>query len=114
MLGLLVLAGEFSIFAIVLESAASEQGMSVLDPPDFEPALLQLIDPWLDGADRIDVVGCGMVGSKQGWIEVPYLEVPGAPVGELLAAPTSDDRIEVLLCPGMRQVVRLRPLCGKG
>lgn len=88
----------------VLASASSESGMSVLDPVDYEPALLELIDPWLSASGQCcKIIGCGMVGSKQGWIETPYRAVPCTPLGELVSAPVSDQRIEVFLCPGMMQ-----------
>jgi 2-dehydro-3-deoxygalactonokinase len=43
----------------------------------FEPALLRLIEPWLDSPGP-PVVACGMVGSRQGWCEAPYRTTPCA------------------------------------
>ena len=49
----------------VLDQATSDNGLSRLDRDGFEPALLELIDPWL--ADTpLDVLACGMVGARQG------------------------------------------------
>lgn len=89
----------------VLAEASSDDGMSRLARPDFEPALLRVIAPWL-GAGVMPVVACGMVGSRQGWHEAPYRTVPCTPVDPALmvTAPTSDPRISVRLAPGLRQM----------
>ena len=39
-------------------------------------ALRALIDPWLAGGDIEQIVLCGMVGSRNGLLEVPYAETP--------------------------------------
>jgi 2-dehydro-3-deoxygalactonokinase len=81
----------------------SDRGMGVLDPEGFEPALLELIDPWL-GAKPTPVVACGMVGARQGWIEAPYAKVPCPPVGAaVVKAPVTDQRLDVTILPGLCQ-----------
>ena len=62
-----------------LAEAASPAGMGGLARDGFEPALVALIDPWLAPGRRTDVIACGMVGARQGWIEAPYAAVPGPP-----------------------------------
>lgn len=42
---------------------------------DFHGTLLRSIGPWLE-AGRRDVVLCGMVTSRHGWIETPYVLAP--------------------------------------
>ena len=54
--------------------AASGKGMGVLAPGAFEPALLEIIGPWL-GGEPVRVVASGMVGARQGWQEAPYVVV---------------------------------------
>ena len=72
----------------VLARAASDDGMGKLDRDGFEPAMHRLIAPWLEMGE-VPVVACGMVGSRQGWVEAPYRSVPCKPLGEkLTAAPT--------------------------
>ncbi len=87
----------------VLDEAASDEGMGKLTREGFEPALLRLIAPWLDG--KPPVVACGMVGSRQGWVEAPYRSVPCAPLDRagLIAAPVSDPRLTVTIAPGLMQ-----------
>jgi 2-dehydro-3-deoxygalactonokinase len=93
------MAGDGSVRA----EAGSDDGMGRLDRAGFEPALLRLIDPWL-GAARMPVVACGMVGSRQGWVEAPYAATPCRPLPDaLIAAPVTDPRIEVRVVPGVRQ-----------
>ena len=41
-----------------------------------EQALRELCEPWVDHLARLPVVACGMIGSRQGWTEAPYLECP--------------------------------------
>ncbi len=89
----------------LVAQAVSEDGMGRLDRDGFEPALLRLIGPWLSDTRTIEVVACGMVGSRQGWHEAPYRTVPCTPLdpGSLVAAPTHDARIRVRIVPGLKQ-----------
>jgi 2-dehydro-3-deoxygalactonokinase len=84
--------------------AESDRGMGTLDRDGFEPALLDLIDPWL-GSGTIDVVACGMVGSRQGWVEAPYAAVPSPPRRDapFARAPTRDPRLRVHVLHGLKQ-----------
>lgn len=87
----------------ILDHRTSDDGMGVLEPHDFEPALLRLIEPWLDN-QSIDVVACGMVGARQGWVEAPYRTVPCQPLGApFIQAPTNDSRLRVHIVPGLNQ-----------
>ena len=85
--------------------AMSEDGMGRLKPSDFEPALIQLIEPWL-GPGVTPVLACGMVGSRQGWCEAPYRATPCTPmdVGQMVRVPVRDPRIKVQIVPGLKQM----------
>ena len=90
----------------ILAEASSDEGMGRLSQDGFEPALLRLIGDWLGAGDSPPpVLACGMVGSRQGWIEAPYRAVPCAPVhpGDLLSVPTRDPRLRVRIVPGLCQ-----------
>lgn len=89
----------------VLGEARSDKGMASLAQEEFEPALLDLIEPWLEEDQRKDVIACGMVGARQGWIEADYVAVPSAPPsqGGLTNALCEDQRIRVSIIPGMKQ-----------
>ena len=90
----------------VLASADNDQGMSKLTPDMFEAALIDLVGDWLPDTGTIDVIACGMVGSRQGWIEAPYRAVPCAVFdkGEMVAAPCKDRRLSVHVIPGIKQM----------
>jgi 2-dehydro-3-deoxygalactonokinase len=89
---------------VILAETTSEDGMGKLARADFEPALLRLIGPWL-AAGPVPVVACGMVGSRQGWCEAPYREVPCRPLDAAaqVLAPTTDPKLQVHIAPGLKQ-----------
>ena len=88
----------------MLAEATSDAGMNSLDRDGFEPALLRLVEPWLSADRRVPAVCCGMVGSRQGWVEAPYRAVPCPPQTDApVTAPTTDARISVHVLPGLRQ-----------
>jgi 2-dehydro-3-deoxygalactonokinase len=75
----------------------------ILNVPDgrFGDTLREEIGPWLAaGEDR--VLLCGMIGSRQGWKEAPYLGCPAGP-SELAAAlvDIGFDWARVKLVPGL-------------
>lgn len=87
----------------VLAEAASERGMGSLDRAGFEPALLELVGPWL--GPGVPVIACGMVGSRQGWVEAPYRPVPCPPLGgEPVRAATAEPGLAVHVVPGLKQL----------
>ncbi|MBT8455364.1 MAG: 2-dehydro-3-deoxygalactonokinase [Alphaproteobacteria bacterium] len=88
----------------VLTEARSDKGMGQLTRDEFEPALLEMIGPWLDTAP-VDVLACGMLGARQGWVEAPYRTVPCSPVGgDAALAKTIDPRLRVRVISGLKQV----------
>jgi len=86
-----------------LASASSAAGMGGLAPEAFEPALLALVGGWLAPGRATEVVACGMVGARQGWIEAPYAAVPCAPGRAFVTAPTADPRLAVRVLGGLSQ-----------
>lgn len=87
----------------VVAQAQSDLGMARLGKDEFESSLLDLIEDWLD-ADPVDVVACGMVGARQGWVEAPYSAVPSAPVPVApIRVPNTDARIRAFVVPGLKQ-----------
>jgi 2-dehydro-3-deoxygalactonokinase len=90
--------------ADILDHAHSDDGMGGLTRDRFETVLLALIGHWLPPDRPITIIACGMVGSRQGWVEAPYRKVPCLPLaGPLVAAPTRDLRLSVHVTPGLRQ-----------
>jgi 2-dehydro-3-deoxygalactonokinase len=90
--------------AQAVAQSQSTDGMSTLAPDGFEPALLGLVSAWLNADRTTPVIACGMVGSRQGWVEAPYRAVPCLPLGGTQTkAPTQDPRLEVWVVPGLKQ-----------
>lgn len=78
----------------ILERRRAEAGIRAIDDGDFEGAFHQIAGDWLpdDPADAPLIVLGGMIGSRQGWIEAPYLPCPADPAG--LAAGAIPGRME--------------------
>ncbi len=88
----------------VLDQAQSDDGVSQVSEGNFQSALLKLIEDWL-GPDPVEVIACGMVGARQGWVEAPYSAVPSAPVPvSPIRVPATDARIRAFVIPGLKQM----------
>ena len=88
--------------AEILARAESCDGMGKLDKDSFEPAFLRLIEPWSNAASA-PVVACGMVGSRQGWVEAPYRAVPCTPLSNTLTQAHSMTGLMVSVISGLSQ-----------
>jgi 2-dehydro-3-deoxygalactonokinase len=85
----------------VLERRAAPRGIMAVEGGRFAEELLRQTGDWqADGETR--VLLAGMVGSRQGWREAPYLPCP-AGAAEIAAAvlPVPFDGADVLLVPGL-------------
>jgi 2-dehydro-3-deoxygalactonokinase len=86
----------------IQSAKASPTGIMSIAGRDFETPLAEILADWNEAADR-EILMSGMVGSRQGWIEVPYVPCP-AGLSDLAAglrpAPSSGGR-RVLICPGL-------------
>ena len=80
-------------------------GMNQLLANQFEDTLLNRIGAHLPQNGYINVLACGMVGAKQGWLEAPYRTTPCKPLAgdQLVSVPTQSDRIKVYIVPGISQ-----------
>lgn len=90
--------------ATVLDCAQSDNGMARIGTGRFQTALMELVENWLkDGP--IDVIACGMVGARQGWVEAPYSTVPSQPLPQVpVRVPSTDPRIRAFVIPGLKQL----------
>ena len=115
----------------VLDHVASSNGISRVAAGGFPAMLIETVGPWLHDGER-HVLLCGMVGSRQGWVEAPYLPCPASP--SAIAAALVDvpfEHAQVKLIPGLSardaagtpEVMRgeetkllglMAPLAGKG
>jgi 2-dehydro-3-deoxygalactonokinase len=76
-------------------------GILTVTEGSFPAALAEAVGRWLADGER-RVLLCGMVGSRQGWVEAPYLRCPAGPA-EIAAAtvPVPFEGAEVRLVPGL-------------
>jgi 2-dehydro-3-deoxygalactonokinase len=90
----------------VVAEASSDRGMNKLERSGFEPALLELVGDWLPREQKTLVIACGMVGARQGWVEVPYRQAPCRPVfSDAVGHPeTRDPRLMVKVLAGIKQI----------
>jgi 2-dehydro-3-deoxygalactonokinase len=96
----------FRAFRLVADGTIRDRrvgprGILTLQDGRFADTLREEIGPWLAAGER-HVLLCGMVGSRQGWIETPYLPCPAGPA-EIAAAliQVPFDWAEVKLVPGL-------------
>ncbi len=60
-------------------------GVKNLTKADFPDAFRELVGDWLDQFAELPIILAGMVGSREGWVEAPYVRCP-ATIAEIAAA----------------------------
>ena len=78
----------------VLDMRSAPKGIQQIRDGDFSTALTQLLGEADD--DSVPHLACGMIGSRQGWVEAPYVACPAplsALVGGIVTVPGSGLRI---------------------
>jgi 2-dehydro-3-deoxygalactonokinase len=88
----------------VLDRLETGQGILEVPPGGFPDALRAAIGPWLAAAGGPPLVLlCGMVGSRQGWVEAPYLACPAGPaeIARSLTPVAFEGAGRCLLVPGL-------------
>lgn len=96
-------AYRFGAVGEMLEGRRADAGIMAIDAGEFEDALEELIGDWLDAAPTVPVVLSGMIGSRQGWLETPYLPCPVAVddiAGALVPLTLARERV-IHLAPGL-------------
>ncbi|MFT5707762.1 MAG: 2-dehydro-3-deoxygalactonokinase [Oceanospirillaceae bacterium] len=93
-----------SVRGEILGHKNCEHGMNSLLPDAFEAVLLSQINTWLNPQLITTVLACGMLGSRQGWMEVSYVAAPCLATNAPTQALTQDPRIQVYIFPGIKQL----------
>jgi 2-dehydro-3-deoxygalactonokinase len=89
----------------LLATRSAPLGIKAVAEGGFGAALDVLLGDWRgDGAPRI---ACGMIGSRQGWIEAPYVACP-ADLATLAGRLTETPGGELAIVPGARCLDRTR------
>jgi 2-dehydro-3-deoxygalactonokinase len=86
----------------VLDAIASADGVLSVAKSAFPDVLRRLIGSWLDANAGLPIVASGMVGSRHGWREAPYVKCPADPrdIAACFVEVQAGDRV-VHLAPGL-------------
>ena len=88
----------------VSDTIETKDGIKFVKSHLFEQTLLSLIDRWLDDDEITEILASGMVGSKQGWEEAPYQQIPCNLKKLNHITPTlKDNRISLKIFSGISQ-----------
>ena len=88
--------------AEVLDETSSGDGIASVAAGAYPATLKRLIGRWLDANSSAPVIASGMVGSRHGWREAPYVRCPAGPhdLARRLTTVEADGR-RVFLAPGL-------------
>lgn len=87
-----------------IDERSADCGVMCVEGGRFEAALRALCADWLSAAG-LPLLASGMVGSRQGWVEAPYLDAPATPqaaAAALARVGLSDGRV-LHVVPGVAQ-----------
>lgn len=88
---------------VITQRSDAGLGGGGLTRDQFEPALIGLIDDWLAPQGVMPVISCGMLGSREGLMDVGYRAVPCQVVCDPKSVTTLDPRIALHINRGMMQ-----------
>ena len=85
-----------------LDAVATTDGIATIAPGGFAAAFRRLLGAWLDRRSALPIIASGMVGSRNGWREAPYVKCPADPraIAERLVAVEADGQ-RVQIVPGL-------------
>jgi len=91
-----------------LDYLETTDGISSLGKGQHEPALITALAPWFSSLGALPVAALGMITSRNGWVEVPYVQCPAGPAE--LAAGTVRRSLpngsELVFLPGLQDPLR--------
>jgi 2-dehydro-3-deoxygalactonokinase len=92
----------------VLAERGDGAGLLGVKPGDFAGSFATFAAPWLASGERLPVLMCGMVGSKLGWVEAPYIEAPAdlASLARSLCPVPFDGKARIAIVPGVSCIER--------
>ncbi len=91
-----------------MENIETPQGISSLKKGDHEAVLMTTLAPWFSIHGALPVAALGMITSRNGWIEVPYVACPAGPA-ELAAGSlrkSLPNGSELVFLPGLTDASR--------
>ncbi len=90
----------------VLDRRSEPSGILNVPNADFDGVFERVVGPWLRQHPGIPVFASGMIGSRQGWHEAPYVECPAgaADLARALLDATTRDGTTIRFVPGLSLV----------
>ncbi|HBT68145.1 MAG TPA: 2-dehydro-3-deoxygalactonokinase [Agrobacterium sp.] len=91
-----------------LDHLETAQGISSLSKGEHEAVLMAALAPWFSTHGALPVAALGMITSRNGWIEVPYVPCPAGPA-ELAAGTvrrTLPNGSDLVFLPGLNDPAR--------
>ncbi|WP_153138361.1 2-dehydro-3-deoxygalactonokinase [Paraburkholderia agricolaris] len=87
----------------IMESRSAPGGVMTVKDRDFHTPLNAICKAWID-THGCPIVASGMIGSRQGWVEAPYLACPATPAAAAVAFTTLSvaDKVDMHIIPGVR------------
>ena len=88
---------------IVLDRIETQDGIKSAPQAGFESVLAAAVAPWRRRHGLLPILASGMIGSRNGWVEMPYVETP-AGIAEIARAARRlrlKDGGDILFVPGL-------------
>jgi 2-dehydro-3-deoxygalactonokinase len=87
----------------VMEARSGPGGVMSVKDRQFQASLYAICSDWIDNYG-CPIVASGMIGSRQGWVEAPYLDCPATPASAAQALTTLQisERVGMHIIPGLR------------
>lgn len=87
----------------VIEARSAAGGVMSVKDRQFEASLHAICSDWIENFG-CPIVASGMIGSRQGWVEAPYLDCPATPATAARALTTLQisNRVDMHIIPGLR------------
>lgn len=95
-----------------LDSRSSADGVLGFRGRSFEDALGELCGDWLDAHPTAEVFLSGMIGSREGWLDVPHVVLPAGPrevAAGMAVLPSSRWKGRLRAAPGLKDLSRSTP-----
>jgi 2-dehydro-3-deoxygalactonokinase len=89
--------------ARVIDRVESSDGIQFVRNRGFEPILQRSIAAWRTAHGVLPVYAAGMIGSRNGWVEIPYVDAPAGAeaIAKAVKAVKLGDGAVVVFIPGL-------------
>jgi 2-dehydro-3-deoxygalactonokinase len=90
-----------------LEKKSAPLGILKIPDQNFDTAFEETCGSWLNnGLQAAPILACGMIGSRQGWLEAPYVPCPASidQLAKHLVSVTTKNGRHVAIVPGIKTI----------